>query len=79
MKKYQKLAEKYSKNLESHRFLVYHPSNDSHVTDTIADTFSKMVIKMFQENFDNTCIKSYLSLHPQMPTAKDLINNESNF
>ena len=32
MKKYQELAEIYSKNLENHRFLVYHPSNDGHVT-----------------------------------------------
>ena len=32
MKKYQILAEIYSKNLENHGFLVYHPSNNGNVT-----------------------------------------------
>ena len=32
MKKYQNFDEIYPKNLENHRFLVYHPSSNGHVT-----------------------------------------------
>ena len=58
MKKYQKLAEIYSKNLENHRFLVYHPSSYGHVTDPRADKASKIVLKVVKENFGNTFKKS---------------------
>ena len=34
------------KNLESHRFLVYHPSNEGHVTGPRADKASKIVLKV---------------------------------
>ena len=50
MKKYQKLADIYSKNLENHGFLVYDPSR--------ADKVSKTVLKVVQEDFSNTCEKS---------------------
>ena len=56
MKKY--LTKIYSKNLENHGFVVYHPSNNGHVTDPIADKVSKIVLKV-QENFGNTYKKSY--------------------
>ena len=56
MKKYQKLAEIYSKNLENHRFLVYHPSNDGHVAGPRADKVSKTVLEVVHENFGNTKI-----------------------
>ena len=55
MKKYERFAEICSQNLENRRYLVYHPSNNGHVTDPIADKVSKIVLKVVQEDFDNTC------------------------
>ena len=54
MKKYQKLAEIYSKNLENREFLEYHPSNNCHETGPRA---SKIALPVVLENFDKTCKK----------------------
>ena len=58
MKKYQKFAKIYSKKLENHGFLVYHPSKNGQMTDPRADKVSKIVLKVVQEDFGNTCKKS---------------------
>ena len=59
MKKYQKLAEIFSKNLENHGFFVYHPSNNGPWQAPRADKVSKIFLKVVQEDFGNTCKKSH--------------------
>ena len=53
IKKYQKVAEIFSKNIESHRFRAYHPSMIMWQAPK-ADKVSKIVIKVVKEDFDNT-------------------------
>ena len=59
MMKYQQITEICSKKLEIHGFLVYHPSNNGHVTEPRADKVSKIVLEVVQDDFANICKKSY--------------------
>ena len=59
MKKYQKLAEIYSKNLENHEFLVYHPSNNGHVTGHQSLKSFENCVKVVEAHFDKTFKERY--------------------
>ena len=47
------------KDLENHGYLVYHPSNNDHVTSLQSWYSLKIIIKVVQEDFSNTCKNLY--------------------
>ena len=60
MDKYQKLAEIYSKNLKIMDFLYTTPPIMDTWQAVRADKVSKIVLKVVQEDFGNTCKKIIL-------------------
>ena len=64
MKKYRKLAEIYTKNLDNPEFLVYQLSNHGHVTEPPELIVLKIALKVVSENVYNTYKKSHSLLLP---------------